>query len=93
MLRTNAQFGATNCATSLSEYALSIAQRRTVCRIGAHDPRTPLTSIGSILIYPKLRLAHNKIHLYLLFKHGEVNQELWAINGSLKTEMILATKQ
>ena len=32
-----------------SEYASSNAKRRPVCWIGVHDPRTPLTSIGSIL--------------------------------------------
>ena len=32
-----------------SEYASSNAKRRPVCWIGAHDPQTPLTSIGSIL--------------------------------------------
>ena len=32
-----------------SEYASSNAKRRPVCRIGAHDPWMPLTSIGSIL--------------------------------------------
>ena len=39
--RTNAQFGAQNCMTSQSEYPSSKAQRRPVCRIGVHDPRTP----------------------------------------------------
>ena len=32
-----------------SEYTSSNAKRRPVCWIGAHDPWTPLTSIGSIL--------------------------------------------
>ena len=32
-----------------SEYMSSNTKRRPVCWIGAHDPRTPLTSIGSIL--------------------------------------------
>ena len=35
-----------------SEYASSNDKQRLVCWIGAHDPRTPLTSIGSILTYP-----------------------------------------
>ena len=40
-----------------SEYASSNVKRRPVCWIGVHDPRTPLTSICSILTYPKLHLA------------------------------------
>ena len=32
-----------------SEYTSSNAKRRPVCWIGAHDPQTLLTSIGSIL--------------------------------------------
>ena len=32
-----------------SEHASSNAKRRPVCWIGAHEPRTPLTSIGSTL--------------------------------------------
>ena len=47
--RTNAQFGAWNCMTCQSEYTSSKALQWPVCRIGAHDPWTPLTSIGSIL--------------------------------------------
>ena len=45
-----------------SEYASSNAKQRPVCWIGPHAPRTPLTSIGSILtlnINTQLRLLHN----------------------------------
>mgnify|MGYP006973398549 CR=1 FL=1 len=37
--------GGANCRTNMSQYA----KRRPICWIGAHDPQTPLTSVGSIL--------------------------------------------
>ena len=54
---TNARFGARNCTTSQSQYASYEARRKPACQIGAHDPWTPLTSIGSILTRPKWHLA------------------------------------
>ena len=38
-----------NIAPPQSKHASSNAKRTPICWIGAHDPRTPLTSIGSIL--------------------------------------------
>ena len=38
-----------------SKYASSNANRRPICWMGAHDPWTPLTGIGSILTWPKLQ--------------------------------------
>ena len=41
-----------------SEHASSNAKRRPVCWIGVHDPRTPLTSIGSILTFNDFTFSH-----------------------------------
>ena len=50
--RTNARFGARNCTSFHSESFE--AWQKPVSQIGARDPRTPLTSIDSILTKLKL---------------------------------------
>ena len=52
---TNARFGTQNCMTSQSKYASSEAWQKPMSQKGAHDQRTPLTGIGSILTQPKLQ--------------------------------------